>query len=389
MMPENIKVFNEMGIDFMLGGDRVGWGFLNVHLFATNGKNTIMKEYMEQNFGVEYRFSLNAFAPVMDGEKVAGIYAKDADGNTVQINAKAVILACGGYLSDKEQMDKAFGVTVVPFSTECQNGNGIRIAEKAGAFREIQTGLGMTDIVGGTEKVGFTFTNPLMMMAFFSNLLVDHNGKRFMNEFELANDSLAVGGEALLHVRNYYAIYNQSVIDALETESYYSHIGEPASWPTGSLLYVNPMEGIQGMMDKAIEDGYVFKADTLEELAEKLNLPSLVDTVREYDEMVENGVDTQFSKNMDLAEKIGTEGPFYLIQYNAAAFNTFGGCRTNEKTEALNADFNVIPGLYIAGVENGSLYARPYYSIGGTCSGLAYSSGRLAGKNAAEYIANL
>lgn len=386
LMTTNIDIFNEMGIDFQVGGDRYGFGFYNVHLFATSGKNTIMQNYMTENFGVEFRFSLDAFAPIMDDGKVVGIYAKNADGETVQINAKAVILACGGYLADKAQMEKNFGVTVVPFSTECQNGHGISIAEQAGAYREIQTGLGMTDIVGASEKVGFTFGNALMMLAFFGNLLVDHTGKRFMNEYEIANESMAVGGEALLHVKKYYAIYSQATVDALKTTSYWDHIGQPACWPTGGLLYVNPMENIQELMDAGIEGGYVFKADSIEELAEQVELPNLVDAVRSYDEICATGIDTQFGKDMSLGEAVEVGGPYYLIQFNAGAFNTFGGCRTNDKAEALTADFDVIPGLYIAGVENGSLYARPYYSVGGTCSGLAYSSGRIAGMNAAEYV---
>ena len=386
MLPGNIEAFREMGVTTSLGGDRIGWGFINVHLFNESGtKNQTMQDYIESTFGTEFRFNTEAFAPIMDGAKVAGVYAKNADMQTIQINAKAVILACGGFFSNKDLMMKTFGNNIIPFSTEFQTGKGIDIAEKAGAFREAQVGLGMTDIVGGNEIVGFSFTNPLMMMAFYGNLLVDHNGARFMNEFELANDSLSVGGEALVHVKKYYAIYTQSVIDDLENTSYYEHIGAPASWPTGSMLYVAPMTGINDMMTQAIEDGYVFKADTLEELAEQLNLPELVNTVAEYNEMCDNGLDTMFGKNMDLAEKIG-EGPYYLMQYNPAAFNTFGGCRTNENTQALNIDFEPIEGLYIAGVENGSLYARPYYNIGGTCSGLAYSSGRLAAQSAAEYI---
>ncbi len=386
MLPENIEAFREMGVTTMLGGDRIGWGFINVHLFLESGtKGQTMQDYIESTFGVNFRYNTEAFAPVMDGAKLAGVYAKNADKQTVQINAKAVILACGGFFSDKEQMLKTFGNNIVAFSTDFQTGKGINIAEKAGSFREAQVGLGMTDIVGGNEIVGFSFTNPLMMMAFYGNLLVDHNGARFMNEFELANDSLSVGGEALVHVKKYYAIYTQSVIDDMETRSYYEHIGAPASWPTGSMLYVAPMPGINDMMAQAIEDGYVFKADTLEELAETLDLPELCNTVAEYNEICEKGVDTMFGKNMDLAEAIG-EGPYYLMQFNPAGFNTFGGCRTNEYCQALDIDFKPVEGCYIAGVENGSLYARPYYNIGGTCSGLAYSSGRLAAQSAAKYI---
>ena len=83
---------------------------------------------------------------------------------------------------------------------------------------------------------------------------------------------------------------------------------------------------------------------------------------------------------------IEAEGPYYLIEYNPGAFNTFGGCRTDRYCRALRADFSVIDGLYIAGVENGSLYSRPYYEVGGSCCGLALSSGRLAGQQMAARV---
>lgn len=110
--------------------------------------------------------------------------------------------------------------------------------------------------------------------------------------------------------------------------------------------------------------------------------------MKEYDEMAKAGKDKMFNKRMEMMRPVEDGGPYYLLEFNPGAFNTFGGCRTDEDTRALRADFSVIDGLYIAGVENGSLYSRPYYDVGGTCSGLAYSSGRLAGMKMAEYVKN-
>ena len=85
--------------------------------------------------------------------------------------------------------------------------------------------------------------------------------------------------------------------------------------------------------------------------------------------MAAAGVDTMFGKRAEMLIPVADGGPYYLFKYNPGAFNTFGGCRTDEFTRALRADFSPIEGLYIAGVENGSLYSRPYYDVGGTCSG--------------------
>ncbi len=385
-MPENIDIFNEMGVDFTLGGDRYGAGFLNVHLFATPDKGPLMQVYEEQNFGVEFMFDTEAFQPVVDGNAVKGVYATDKDGNTVQINAKATVLACGGFIDNSDEMEKAFGVTVVPLATAWQTGKGISLAEQAGAFREGVNGLGLSDIIGANEKVGFTFANPLTMTAFFGNLLVNPDGNRFLNEYSLANASMSYGGEALLHVKKYYAIYAQSVFDDLKEKSYFDHIGSPASWPTGELVYAQPIADLQTYVDEAIEKGWCWKADTIQGLADAQGLSNLAETVKAYDAMIDSGIDNEFGKPIEMCEKIETGGPYYLIQFNPGAFNTFGGCRTDEFTRALSKDFEVIPGLFIAGVENGSLYSRPYYDVGGTCSALAYSSGRIAGQQAALFI---
>ena len=389
-MPETIDIFNEMGIDFSVGGDRSGYGFLNVHLFETENKHSIIQAYEEENFGVEFRFNTEAFMPVMDGEEVVGVYATDTSSDaTVQINAKAVVLACGGFLANEEEMDDKFGTNVVIQGTHWQTGKGIEIAKEAGAHREGLNGLGLTDIIGSNEIVGFTFDNPLLMLALYGNLLVDHNGKRFTNEYSLANASMSFGGEALLHVKKYYAIYSQTVFDDLKEMSYFEHIGSPECWPTGALIYSSVIPVMEDLANEAIENGWCWKADTIEELAEVEGLPHLVESVKAYDAMVEAGADPEYDKPIEMCEKIEDGGPYYLLQFDAGAFNTFGGCRTDEFTRALTKGFDVIPGLYIAGVENGSLYGRPYYNVGGTCSGLAYSSGRLAGQQAAAYVESL
>jgi succinate dehydrogenase/fumarate reductase flavoprotein subunit len=200
-MPENIDIFNEMGVDFTLSGNRYGAGILNVHLFATSDKGPLIQAYEEQNFGVEFMFDSEAFQPVVDGNAVKGVYTKDKDGNTVQIIAIATVLACGGFIDNLDEMDKAFGVTVVPLATAWQTGKGISLAEQAGVFRKGVNGLGLFQIIGANEKVGFTFANPLTMTALFGDLLVNPDGNRFLNEYSLANASTSFGGEALLHVK--------------------------------------------------------------------------------------------------------------------------------------------------------------------------------------------
>ena len=97
-------------------------------------------------------------------------------------------------------------------------------------------------------------------------------------------------------------------------------------------------------------------------------------------------IKSAFPKNPQLLQPIDENGPFYMFEYNPSAFNTFGGCRTDHLTRAMKTNYDVIPGLYIAGTENGSLYSSPYYDVGGTCNGLSLASGRLAGMEMVKYV---
>lgn len=391
MLPGNIDIFDEMGIELALAGDRYSIGFQEVHLFGTENKGDVMQKYIEDHYGVEFMFGTEAEELVMDGEKCTGVIAANEDGEYIQINAKAVLLACGGYIANEEMLKEVYGdMEIMALSTAWQTGKGIKMAEAAGAFRESTHGMGMSDIVGANKKAGFNLgENMLLGAALYGSLLVDQYGKRFMNEYMLANESMAGGGEATLHVSKYYAIYGQKVMDALKEMGYYEYIGSPEFWVSGFLLYNAPIENLEDRIQEAIDQGWCIKGETIAEVAEAAGLPELEATVKEYDRMAEAGKDELFNKRMEMMKPVEDGGPYYLLEFNPGAFNTFGGCRTDEETRALRADFSVIDGLYIAGVENGSLYSRPYYDVGGTCSGLAYSSGRLAGMKMAEYVKNM
>lgn len=386
-LPGNIEAYNEMGVDFALGADRGGFGYLNVHLFQTEDKGNVVQKYLEDNFGVEFMYGFELTAPVMDGDAVKGVQGTNADGQLVEIDADAVLLACGGYMDNPDMLAETYGdMQLVACTAGHQDGMGIKVAQAAGAFRESVYGLGMNDIFASSAKLGFNMSNQLLAIAFYGGLLVNENGERFTNEYMVAQESMGGGGESLLHAKCYYTVISQALVDALKTQSYYSIIGEPEYWHCGELLYTEPIADIDDLLAEAQELGWVYQGETIADLAEQAGLPLLESTVEEYNQMAEAGEDTLFYKPVEMMRPIEAEGPYYLIEYNPGAFNTFGGCRTDRYCRALRADFSVIDGLYIAGVENGSLYSRPYYEVGGSCCGLALSSGRLAGQQMAARV---
>ena len=390
LLPSNISTFADMGIEVMLAGDRYGIGFNDVHIFLTQGKWALAEQKCKDQ-GVEFMYNMTAEEPIMDGDTVVGIRATDNDGKVYDIKAKAVLLACGGFISNKEKLKEHFGdIDIVDMGFPFNTGKGIEVAQKAGGFFERITGLGMNDIYGmnaKSYKLSVFNSNPLMQLAFYGNLITDEHGDRFMNEYMLANEPMAGGGEATLHVKRYYCIYNEATLMKMKDEAYYQTIGAPEFWTSAATMFNAPIADLDANLEEALAEGWCYKADTLEELAEMTGCENLAETVRTYDGYVAAGDDPVYHKQPAPMQPIGEEGPFYLFEYNPSAFNTFGGCRTDHLTRALKSNFDVIPGLYIAGVENGSLYSSPYYDVGGTCSGLALASGRLAGMEMAKYIA--
>lgn len=388
LLPGNIETLEELGVEFMLAGDRYNIGFQDVHLLLTDNKWTVVEEKVKEA-GVEFMYNTTATSLLMEGSKCIGVRV-ESDGSVIDINADAVLAATGGYLANEEMMKDIFGdIEVLSFGMDTNTGDGIKMVLEAGGFMERVQGLGLNDIAGANSKSSIQSVlepNPVMQTAFYGNLLLDQNGKRFMNEYMLANEPMAGGGEATMHTSRYYAIYNEETLMSMKETSYYESIGKPEFWTSAATMFDAPIAELDTYLQLALDEEWCYKADTLEDLAKLTGLEALPASVREYDAMAAAGIDTQYGKQKELMYEIETGGPYYLLEFTPSAFNTLGGVRTDEDTRALTAGFEVIDGLYVAGVENGSLYSSPYYDVGGTCSGLALSSGRLAGRKMAEYV---
>lgn len=75
------------------------------------------------------------------------------------------------------------------------------------------------------------------------------------------------------------------------------------------------------------------------------------------------------------------------MQYEPSAWVTIGGIRTNDRLQAIDDAGIAIPGLYVAGADNGTLMSAPYCDYEGFSLMCAYSGGRMAGMYAAEAVA--
>lgn len=143
-------------------------------------------------------------------------------------------------------------------------------------------------------------------------------------------------------------------------------------------------------MDTAVDydNGYAFKADTLEELAEavinkyyeniKMDPATLADTVARYNQFVENGKDDDWGKT-SLSYKI-EEGPFYCVWATPSLHDTMAGLRTDENMEVVDLLGSPIPGLFCAGECSGGMHVHGL--------GRVITSGYIAGRSAASVDEN-
>ena len=122
-----------------------------------------------------------------------------------------------------------------------------------------------------------------------------------------------------------------------------------------------------------------------EELAEKLGMAHLVDTIARYNELCETGEDTDHFKSSKYLDKL--EGTLYAVKTTPSVFlGTLGGIDINDNAEVLDPNGKAIKGLYAAGSETNGAYGNSYVFFEGGTLGYAYGTGRIAGASAAASL---
>ena len=350
--------------------------------------------------GVEVLFNTTATGLLMDGDKAVGVTAKKADGTSVTVNAKAVIIASGGYLGNRDLQEKFLKtrkLNAAAGGNSLCTGDGIMMAEDAGAVLCKTFGFCPCEYGGTNSKASRPAKqdkydqNYAFKFGLYGNLLVDQEGKRFINEGLLCDYPMSYGSEQIILNAPWYGIVDQAYVDAMTTIGLYDYTiakgAEPVEgkWFIGNYFKGRILDKLPEDIEEGIREGWLAKADTLEELAEKFGLTNLPETVARYNEYCDKGVDEEFGTNPWYLSKI-EKGPFYAVQCEPSAWSTFGGIRTDDKLRALKADNTPMEGLYVVGTDNGSLYYSPYYDVPGYCYGLCVDSGYIAATEAVEYI---
>ncbi|WP_340004789.1 FAD-dependent oxidoreductase [Paenibacillus sp. FSL K6-0276] len=337
-----------------------------------------------------------------DKGNVTGVIAKKADGGELKIHAKSVILATGGYGGNAEMMKEHFGEKAGTGLISSATGDGLKMAWEAGAA-ELGTDLAQWYHYMPNPELSKKMENPYVLwdLTALPLLWVNKNGERYINEdivFDFAYGSSAIYEQP---DASHWALFDQLLIETVKTKGlieyadlYSSFKGkkqgfvefnEPFDTDTNYKSTITPFD-YTPIIEEAIESGVIVKGETIAELASKIGVSeqTLNATVDRYNGFSQKGVDEDFFKDAEYLNPV-KKGPFYALSTSARCLGTLGGVKINENIQAVNDQSKPIPGLWVAGNDAGGMYGNSYITIEGGTLGFAYTSGKLAGENAAEY----
>ncbi|ETP72641.1 succinate dehydrogenase/fumarate reductase flavoprotein subunit [Lachnospiraceae bacterium JC7] len=337
-------------------------------------RNEVFLEVIQkEGYDVDFKTALVKLEKDETGRVTGVIAQRTESGDLVRYNAKqGVLLACGGYPGNPYMMQQldplGTSVTTACSFSPADKGYGIRAAVWAGAHLDAESAPMLFDrglVAPGVDSGYVESPSSFGGKAFPGTvrqynpgtqpfLKVNRHGVRFANESSPYNDIVYAAAHQPGHV--YAQIMDANYMDDIKR---FHTIGCSAQ-----------SRNIPGYVDKQLEqygeegEGLIFKADTIEELADKLGFKdddkkNFLATVERYNELYDKQEDEDFGKMKVRLSAIKT-APFYGCWLGASLLTTEQGISINEKTQALDDENNVIPGLYIGGDMSGSFFANNY-----------------------------
>ena len=259
--------------------------------------------------------------------RVTGVKAVDRKGVERVFSGRSVVLAAGGYGANLQMVKKYNDISVTVTSNS--PGTTGEVLEEAVAAGAGLTGMEWIQIhPHGNPKNGELESAIAARPS--DTPYVNRDGLRFVDETgrrdEISYGILKQPGQVA------FSIYDQRTIEEKKVE--------------------------EKKIESAIAHGYAFKADTLEDLARQAGIDwkNFEKTMKAYNEASVS----QNTKSLPVPKiLIGNpvvKAPFYAVPITTTIHHTMGGLRINEKTQVLDKNGNVIPGLYAAGEITGGIH---------------------------------
>jgi len=315
------------------------------------------------------------------GGRVTGFIAKGEDGQYRRFTGrKAVILATGDIGGDPEMLVKYCPLALKPkkngyFPAGLNTGDGHKMAYWVGA---------------AMEDPSWALSLHLISYAMYSFFFLHVNrlGQRFMNE-DTWSQAKAI--RILMQPQWGDGDWAFSVFDSKWFEDIKTRVHLAGGQFTEPLMaeYGQPWDennGVKEAIEAYIKKGACLVADTLEELADKMEVPvdAFVATVKRYNELYKLGVDLDYGKRRELLTSID-QPPYYALKFGPAILNVFGGVLTDINMRVLDKNHQPIPGLYAVGNVAGGLYGVDYPLL---LNGTSHSRALVWARQAAAHIAS-
>ena len=301
--------------------------------------------------GVKMMLDTTATEILTDANGAAvGVKATGASGETVTVNAKAVVLASGGFGANLDMVVKykpelkGFMTTNAPGI----QGQGIEMAQAIGAATVDMDQIQIHPTVEANTAALITEG-----LRGDGAILINEEGQRFIDE---------VGTRDVV-----------SAAEIAQTGSY--------SWLVVDQAMADASSVIQGYIKK----GYTVTGATYEELGKAMGVDAaaFAETMEKWNGYVEAKNDPDFGRT-SFANPLNT-APYYAVKVTAGVHHTMGGLKINANTEVLNEKGEVIPGLFAAGEVTGGVHGAN--RLGGTAVSDFVVFGRIAGAAASKYAA--
>ena len=302
---------------------------------------------------------------------VVGVQAAD-EKTEYTINAKAVLLATGGYGNNKDLLNEEMK-SALYYGPASSTGDGIVMATAENvkaATRLMEYGKRYPNGIEVSEGIAKSTIAGNIAAFSESAILINKEGQRVVNE--KASNRTILETELKQTDGLLYLLMDASTFDIFK----------------GKLATGGISEGdINNWLDNNGKTTPVFAhADSLAELAGIVGMDAetLENTVKTYNTFVQNGKDEEFGRAAEYLTKEIGEGQYYLVEQKPRFATTMGGLVVTTNLEVKNTSDTVIPGLYAAGETVGGVMGDD--SPSGANNGWALTSGKLAAEAIAEAL---
>ncbi len=308
----------------------------------------LLQAACEKRENITFLMETTANTILMQDGAACGVEATGKTGEKVTVNAKAVILATGGFGANLPMVSE-YNPALDGFMTTNAagaQGQGIAMATAVGAAT-----VDMNQIQIHPTVEANTASLITEGLRGDGAILVNAEGKRFIDE---------VGTRDVV-----------SAAEIAQTGSY--------SW----LIVDQKMVDASSVIAGYIKKGFTTSGDTYEALAEAIGVPAadFAATMNDWNAKVAAKADPDFGRT-SFANPLDT-APYYAVKVTAGIHHTMGGLVINTDTCVLNTAGEVIPGLFAAGEVTGGVHGAN--RLGGNAVADFTVFGRIAGANAAAY----